>query len=306
LFCKYKNKEKRGLIPMNYNDVRKNENKGFSLVELIVVIAIMAVLTAVLAPSLLQYVERSRAQKDDSAMGEVTNAILLAMSDQNIYDEVLYYTAYGNYSCYVDGDTATNIETNKTITKAGSGTGTNAKKAQYMYNDDTRMLDETVYSAAGNMRGVTITFQPQKSSNKSYFVLANGIVNKFLQGSTSTSGYDFDNDGTKDPDSKIIAATNITVSNGRNADTVKYVNANPAYATKGNLATMTSGSTGNTYLYNRVRATCGDKIELTSQTYRNSEYTVFIRMGSTGGNQATAQDAITVYGQWNGTNLTAN
>ena len=62
----------------------------------------------------------------------------------------------------------------------------------------------------------------------------------------------------------------------------------------------------NTYLYNRTRATIGDKVELTSQTYRNSEYTVFIRMGSTGGNQASAQDAIKVYGQWNGTNLLAN
>ena len=39
----------------NFNDVRKNENKGFSLVELIVVIAIMAVMTSVLAPALLQY-----------------------------------------------------------------------------------------------------------------------------------------------------------------------------------------------------------------------------------------------------------
>ena len=52
-------------------------------------------------------------------------------------------------------------------------------------------------------------------------------------------------------------------------------------------------------------AVIGDKVELTSQTYRNSNYTVFIRIGSTGGNQASAQDAIKVYGQWNGTNLMA-
>ena len=57
------------------------------------------------------------------------------------------------------------------------------------------------------------------------------------------------------------------------------------------------------YLYNKLRAVIGDNITLTSQTYRNSEYTVFIRMGSMGGNQASAQDAVAVYGQWNGTNL---
>ena len=36
---------------------KKNNNKGFSLVELIVVIAIMAVLMVVLAPAMLRYVE---------------------------------------------------------------------------------------------------------------------------------------------------------------------------------------------------------------------------------------------------------
>ena len=65
---------------------------GFSLVELIVVIAIMAVMAAVLAPALLGYVERSRAQKDNSAMGEVTNAIQLSLADQNVYDEMLQYS----------------------------------------------------------------------------------------------------------------------------------------------------------------------------------------------------------------------
>lgn len=69
---------------------------------------------------------------------------------------------------------------------------------------------------------------------------------------------------------------------------------------------MCAGSnTANHYLYNRVRSVIGDRVELTSQTYRNSQYTVFIRIGSTGGNQADAQDAIKVYGQWNGTNLMA-
>ena len=58
-------------------------------------------------------------------------------------------------------------------------------------------------------------------------------------------------------------------------------------------------------LYNKLRAVIGDSVVLSSQTYRNSEYTVFIRMGSMGGNNAGAQDAVAVYGQWNGTNLTS-
>jgi type IV pilus assembly protein PilA len=63
-------------------------NKGFSLVELIVVIAIMAVLMAVLAPALLRYVEKSRKQTDESSAAEITNAVEIALSDDTIYDEV--------------------------------------------------------------------------------------------------------------------------------------------------------------------------------------------------------------------------
>ena len=39
-------------------------NKGFSLVELIIVVAIMAVLIGVLAPQYLRYVEKTRLQRD--------------------------------------------------------------------------------------------------------------------------------------------------------------------------------------------------------------------------------------------------
>ena len=67
-------------------EMKKKNNKGFSLVELIVVIAIMAVLMVVLAPAMLRYVEKTRVQKDDSAVSEVANALELALAQENIYD----------------------------------------------------------------------------------------------------------------------------------------------------------------------------------------------------------------------------
>jgi type IV pilus assembly protein PilA len=259
---------------MMYNDVRKNENKGFSLVELIVVVAIMAVLVAVLAPSLLAYVERSRAQKDDSAMGEVANAVMLALADQDVYDEVLRYTCSGNVSCYVDMKSEAGADINdvssqrgtKIETKNGGTAGTvETDKDQYMFGDDARLADEKAYSFAGVMRGVTITFKPEKSTKKSTYKLTAGVINEGENGGTFING-------TEPSETTLGAMTSVAGSN-------------------------------NHYLYNRVRATVGDQIELTSQTYRNSDYTVFIRMGTTGGNQAAKQDAIKVYGQWNGTNL---
>ena len=65
-----------------------NNNKGFSLVELIVVIAIMAVLMVVLAPALLRYVEKARVQTDETTASDVLSAVETALSDDEVYRQV--------------------------------------------------------------------------------------------------------------------------------------------------------------------------------------------------------------------------
>ena len=59
-------------------------NKGFSLVELIIVIAIMAVLVGVLAPQFLKYVEQSRKSKDIQAASSLQTAYLTDIADSEI------------------------------------------------------------------------------------------------------------------------------------------------------------------------------------------------------------------------------
>ena len=58
-------------------------NKGFSLVELIVVIAIMAVLVGVLAPTLIGNIEKSREAKDFNTLDAVYTAVKTAYGDEN-------------------------------------------------------------------------------------------------------------------------------------------------------------------------------------------------------------------------------
>ena len=59
-------------------------NKGFSLVELIIVIAIMAVLVGVLAPTYLQYVEKSKKSNDVSTVDSIVNALEICAIDPQV------------------------------------------------------------------------------------------------------------------------------------------------------------------------------------------------------------------------------
>ena len=61
--------------------MKKMNNKGFSLVELIIVIAIMAILIVVLAPQYLKYVERSRNSTDMQTATEFMDACEVWASD---------------------------------------------------------------------------------------------------------------------------------------------------------------------------------------------------------------------------------
>ena len=56
------------------NKIRKS-NKGFTLVELIIVIAVIAILSAVVAPQYIKYVERSRQGVDASTLQEVKHIV---------------------------------------------------------------------------------------------------------------------------------------------------------------------------------------------------------------------------------------
>ncbi|MCR5205799.1 MAG: type II secretion system GspH family protein [Lachnospiraceae bacterium] len=66
----------------------EKDNRGFSLVELIVVVLIMAIVAVALAPQVIKWVENSRISSDLQTRTNIENACILAMTEEAAFDMV--------------------------------------------------------------------------------------------------------------------------------------------------------------------------------------------------------------------------
>ncbi len=82
-------------------------NKGFSMVELIIVIAVMAILAGAIAPTLIKYVSKSRMSADIKNANEIANCTQIALAESEIADYVFSQTM--PYSVYTDALDSTDI-----------------------------------------------------------------------------------------------------------------------------------------------------------------------------------------------------
>lgn len=93
----------------------KKNNKGFSLVELIIVIAIMSVLVGVLSPQFVKYVEQARRATDIQNAEQIRTAILADIADGTIAgigtDMTFVNAANGNSATTVCATTITTAPT---------------------------------------------------------------------------------------------------------------------------------------------------------------------------------------------------
>jgi prepilin-type N-terminal cleavage/methylation domain-containing protein len=64
--------------------MKKMNNKGFSLVELIVVVLIMAIIAVALAPQVMKWVENSRKSTDCNNYDSIVSAVNVSIADEKV------------------------------------------------------------------------------------------------------------------------------------------------------------------------------------------------------------------------------
>jgi len=162
--------------------MKKNSNKGFSLVELIVVIAIMGVLMVVLAPQYLRYVEKTRLQKDNSLISDIAETIKIACADDNIAKDLptAPFTITGTNAA------GSHVEFKLTESDASyAGVKKIAEELQKSLTEEgkgTIKTSSNTYKASGNAIVFTVKYDATTSG---YAIKADGLI--LEAGSTTTT-----------------------------------------------------------------------------------------------------------------------
>ena len=134
----------------------KKSNKGFSLVELIIVIAIMAILIAVLAPQYLKYVEKTKRSTDAKAFGEVVQATEVAIADPVLNPTSTSVTCSWNGAAFTVSGSALQQEVNEVI----NGTNTNTLTAKSkLFKNGTTSVTFTIDSNGNWSKGSSGAFE---------------------------------------------------------------------------------------------------------------------------------------------------
>ncbi len=150
--------------------------KGFSLVELIIVIAIMAILAGAVAPALIRYIDKGRRSSDVTTARTIydeTNYLLSSEFDHyETWCDINYpstrspriYTVPGNGST---GGTGYTVELIMSTPASANGTFTAAStQLQDLSNDMMKQFGQTANGGAANGKKVRIRYTKDSGQGK--------------------------------------------------------------------------------------------------------------------------------------------
>lgn len=135
----------------------QKNNKGFSLVELIVVVAIMAVLMGILVPTLVKNVEKSKKQKDASAIEEIRTTMVTNLADPT----------YSDLEATIVYDAQTLEITKGGVTVSGSTTAAD--------------VSSFLTAVSGDVKDWKFTSKAYKAKDKVTFVIKDQMVTAYRE-----------------------------------------------------------------------------------------------------------------------------
>ena len=142
--------------------LQENDKKGFSLVELIIVMAIMAILVGVVASQVLPYMEKSRQSKDQQILSslctDITSAI--AQSGEACNGGTASLTSLASITNAKTVDELTALRSNKSLTNINSESST-ALKSKLMKGEG---INVEVNTATGKIAVWTGDDKPDAGS----------------------------------------------------------------------------------------------------------------------------------------------
>lgn len=141
------------------------KNKGFSMVELIIVIAIMAILAGALAPALIKYINKSRISTDIQTANTIATAIQTALSNENGYDAATNTTGPSNVSDIYD---ASGDAFEKAFTSACGGSSSPTTKASKCVGSSPTSFTKGSFKYELNKETSTITIYEPDGSHVLY------------------------------------------------------------------------------------------------------------------------------------------
>ena len=103
---------------------RKKDNKGFSLVELIIVIAIMAILVGIVGTQVIPYISKSKVAKDQQVLNSISTAAVTAYSENGATGDIIITDVFT-----AESDTTKENIRQAILTSSGYDTLDNFKKA---------------------------------------------------------------------------------------------------------------------------------------------------------------------------------
>lgn len=141
------------------------EREGFSLVELIIVIAIMAILIGIVALAVIPYLEKSRVGKDQQTIDTVYSAFKNAIASQQITDD-LTVTITKDSGGSASGDSKFKIDDFAVDLDCTNAEGLKALEAKLASSDAKGSDIVCTFTASDKKIEVTCGAADIKSSNK--------------------------------------------------------------------------------------------------------------------------------------------